>query len=99
MELTVSQRKETISLNNFVAAADVNIVVIIPSYRQPGLLPEAIASVLDQTGAPPTAIVIVDDGCPYPASAQVALDGVIVVQFNPAGECCTLREWWHSQES
>ncbi len=30
--------------------------------------------------------------------AQVALDGLIVVQFNPAGECCSLREWWHAQE-
>jgi hypothetical protein len=33
------------------------------------------------------------------SGAQVALDGVIVVEFNSAGECCSLREWWHSQEA
>ena len=30
--------------------------------------------------------------------ARVVLDGLIVVEFNPTGECRSLREWWHGQE-
>ena len=48
------------------------IAVVIPAHRQPGLLPEAIASVLAQEGAPPTAAVVVDDGCPWPETRRVA---------------------------
>lgn len=55
-------------------AADIGVAVIVPAFRQPGLLPEAILSVLDQIGAPPAAVVVVDDGCPYPATARTALD-------------------------
>jgi glycosyltransferase involved in cell wall biosynthesis len=40
------------------------IAVIIPAHRQPGLLAEAIRSVLVQEGGPPAAAVVVDDGCP-----------------------------------
>src|SRR3954463_5585255 len=57
-----------------LTAADIAIVVIIPAFQQPGLLAEAILAVLDQTDAPPTAVVVVDDGCPYPATARTALD-------------------------
>src|SRR5688572_8504387 len=53
--------------------AAVAIVVVIPAWRQPGLLPEALASVLAQQGAPPIAAVVVDDGCPSPSTAAVAL--------------------------
>ena len=53
--------------------AAVAIAVIIPAWRQPGLLPEALASVLAQLGAPPVAAVVVDDGCPSPSTAVVAL--------------------------
>ena len=51
----------------------IEVAVIIPAYRQPGLLPEAILSVLDQQGAPPAAAVVVDDGCPFPETAETAL--------------------------
>ncbi len=50
----------------------VRIAVVIPAYGQPALLPEAIASILDQRGAPPTAAVVVDDGCPFPETRAVA---------------------------
>jgi glycosyltransferase involved in cell wall biosynthesis len=50
------------------------VAVVIPAYRQPGLLAEAVLSALDQQGAPPTAVVVVDDGCPYPATARTAAD-------------------------
>ena len=49
------------------------IGVIIPAHRQPGLLAEAIASVLAQEGAPPAAAVVVDDGCPYPETSRTAV--------------------------
>lgn len=53
--------------------AAVAIAVIIPAWRQPGLLPEALAAVLAQRGTPPVAAVVVDDGCPSPATAAIAL--------------------------
>ncbi|TCZ66033.1 glycosyltransferase [Roseicella aquatilis] len=53
--------------------AQVAIAVVIPAWNQPGLLPEALASLLAQEAAPPLAAVVVDDGCPSPATAAVAL--------------------------
>ncbi len=53
-------------------AAEVMLAVVIPAYGQPGLLPEAIESVLAQQGAPPTAMVVVDDGCPDPETSRIA---------------------------
>ena len=52
----------------------VALAVITPAYRQPGLLAEAIAAVLGQSGGPPAAAVVVDDGCPFPETAETALD-------------------------
>src|SRR4051794_4382568 len=51
----------------------VTVAVVIPAWNQPGLLPEALASVLAQQDAPALAAVVVDDGCPSPATASVAL--------------------------
>jgi hypothetical protein len=58
--------------------AAIEVAVIIPAYRQPGLLPEAILSVLDQQGGdqqggPPAAAIVVDDGCPFPETAETTL--------------------------
>ena len=53
-------------------AAEVRIAVVIPAHGQPGLLPEALESVLAQQGAPPTAMVVVDDGCPDPDTTRIA---------------------------
>ncbi len=50
----------------------IRLAVVIPAHRQPGLLPEAIAAVLAQRGAPPTAAIVVDDGCPWPATSATA---------------------------
>ncbi len=55
-----------------LAAAEVALAVIIPAHGQPGLLPEAIEAVLAQQGAPPTAVVVVDDGCPDPDTTRIA---------------------------
>lgn len=43
---------------------------IIPAYKQPGLLGEAILSVLRQSA--PAAAVVVDDGCPMEETREVA---------------------------
>jgi glycosyltransferase involved in cell wall biosynthesis len=51
---------------------EIAIAVIIPAYRQPGLLAEAIRSVLAQEGGPPAAAVVVDDGCPDPDTSRTA---------------------------
>jgi glycosyltransferase involved in cell wall biosynthesis len=55
-----------------VGPGEITLAVIIPAWRQPGLLAEAIASALGQQGAPPTAVVVVDDGCPFPDTAETA---------------------------
>lgn len=71
-----------------IRAADaVEVAVVIPSYGQPGLLPEAILAALDQAGAPRLGIVVVDDGCPDPASRDVAL---AFAAAHP-GRVCVLR--------
>ncbi|MFH5926654.1 glycosyltransferase [Roseomonas xinghualingensis] len=49
------------------------IAVVIPSYRQPALLAEAVESVLSQRGARRVAAVVVDDGCPMPETRETAL--------------------------
>lgn len=46
---------------------------IIPAHRQPGLLAEALLSVLRQEGGPSAAAVVVDDGCPSPETSRTAL--------------------------
>lgn len=53
-------------------AEAVRIAVVIPAWSQPVLLTEALESVLAQAGAPPTAAVVVDDGCPFPATWHTA---------------------------
>lgn len=41
------------------------IAIIVPVFKHPGLLPEALDAALAQRGGVSVAIVIVDDGCPY----------------------------------
>lgn len=66
---------------------EVAVAVIIPAHRQPGLLAEAIASVLAQEGGPSAAAVVVDDGCPYPDTTRTA---VAMAAAHP-GRVFTLR--------
>jgi succinoglycan biosynthesis protein ExoW len=48
------------------------IGVIVPYFqRSPGLLRRAVRSALDQSGIPPSLIVIVDDGSPHPARLEL----------------------------
>lgn len=55
-----------------LAPEAVRIAVVVPAWGQPGLLPEAIESALAQQGAPPLAVVVVDDGCPHPETSRTA---------------------------
>jgi len=49
-----------------------DLAVIIPYYqRQPGILSRAIQSALEQKAAPSFAIIVVDDGSPVPARAEI----------------------------
>ncbi len=52
---------------------DVQIACVIPAFGQPGLLAEALASVMAQT-LPGVAAVVVDDGCRMPETREVALE-------------------------
>ncbi len=47
------------------------VVVVIPVFKHPGLLAEAVESVLAQRANFDIATVIVDDGCPFPETADV----------------------------
>lgn len=47
------------------------VVVIVPVFKHSGLLPEAIEAVLAQKAPFSIATVIVDDGCPFPETAQI----------------------------
>ncbi len=49
------------------------VACVIPAYKQPGLLAEALASVMAQT-LPDVAAIVVDDGCPMPETREVALE-------------------------
>jgi len=50
-----------------------SVACVIPAYKQPGLLAEALASVMAQT-LPDARAVVVDDGCPMPETREVALE-------------------------
>lgn len=54
----------------------IKIAIVIPVFKQPGLLTEAITSALAQQVNVPYAIVIVNDGCPYAETHRVALEFV-----------------------
>ena len=60
--------------------ADPEVAVIIPSYRQPALLAEAVGSVLSQRGPRRVAAVVVDDGCPMPETRET---GLSLARANP----------------
>lgn len=49
-----------------------DVAVVVPVHRQPGLLAEALDSVLRQEGIAAHAVVV-DDGCPFPETRTVAL--------------------------
>ena len=52
----------------------VRVAIIVPTYKQPGLLTEALDTALRQRCDFGYSIVIVEDGCPFPETAQVCRD-------------------------
>lgn len=52
---------------------DVAVAVVIPAFKQPGLLPEALQSVIEQRAEFPIGAVVVDDGCPFAETREAAL--------------------------
>lgn len=48
------------------------LAVVIPVFKQPGLLAEAVESVLSQRSERRIGCVIVDDGCPFPETGATA---------------------------
>ncbi|HEY8611014.1 MAG TPA: glycosyltransferase family A protein, partial [Roseomonas sp.] len=49
------------------------VAVVIPTWRQPSLLAEAVESVLSQEGPRRIAAVVLDDGCPMAETRETAL--------------------------
>lgn len=69
VEVRVSASYSGLDADPLVTASEAwpshcDVAVIIPSFKQPGFIPEAIASVLAQRTDLKIAAVIVDDGCP-----------------------------------
>jgi len=52
-------------------AGPVRVAVVVPTFRQPGLLAEAIDSALSQWTSFAVAIVLVNDGCPFDETDRV----------------------------
>lgn len=62
------------SLDDVAAAGEAPVIaVIIPFFqREPGLLAQCVRSILDQPDAPSYRIIVVDDGSPIAAEAELA---------------------------
>lgn len=60
--------------NDATASGDAPVIAIIIPYfqRKPGLLAQCVRSILDQADAPPYQIIVVDDGSPVAAEADLA---------------------------
>lgn len=67
----------------------VALAVVIPAFKQPGLLPEALESVLNQRAGFSIATVIVDDGCPFTETRDAALT---YSRCHPQRVCYVRRE-------
>src|SRR3954452_5679571 len=52
----------------------IRVAVIVPTYRQPGLLAEALDTALRQRCDFGYSIVVVEDGCPFPETGRVCRD-------------------------
>ena len=52
----------------------IQVAVIVPTYKQPGLLAEALDTALRQRCDFGYSIIVVEDGCPFPETAQVCRD-------------------------
>src|SRR4051812_2829391 len=50
------------------APADPWVVVVVPAYKQAQYLKDAVLSAVRQSMRDRTRVVIVNDGCPYPAT-------------------------------
>ena len=56
------------------------IAIVVPAFRHPSLLAEALESAVRQEAAVPHAVVVVNDGCAFPATHEV---GVAYARAHP----------------
>ncbi len=70
--MTVSTQVRTTDSTEIIApTGQPRVAVVIPVFKHPGLFAEAIESVLAQTANFEIAVVVVNDGCPFPETEQV----------------------------
>lgn len=69
---TESNESPHVAVASASAPSQIRVAVIIPTYKQPLLLEEALECALRQENAPPYAIVLVNDGCPLQETHRVA---------------------------
>ncbi len=55
-------------------AENVRVAVVVPTYKHSGLLVEALSTALAQDTDFAYAVVVVDDGCPFPETGRVCLE-------------------------
>lgn len=67
--LSIAGEEDDATINREVSstldASLVQVAIIVPIYKHPGLLIEAITSALRQTASDIIAIILVNDGCPF----------------------------------
>ncbi|HEY1836993.1 MAG TPA: glycosyltransferase [Rhizomicrobium sp.] len=63
------------------------LAIVIPAFKQPGLLSEALSSILNQKASFGIGAVVVDDGCPFAETRQTA---IAFARANP-GRICYVR--------
>ena len=56
------------------STGDVRVAIVVPAYRQPGLLVEALDTALAQKTNFPYAIIVINDGCRFDETDQVCRD-------------------------
>jgi len=61
-------------MSSIESSDNIKIAVIMPTFKQPALLVEALESALSQECSIPSAIVVVNDGCPFNSTHMVCLN-------------------------
>jgi glycosyltransferase involved in cell wall biosynthesis len=72
-EARTKARSESLRSSARSGLASLDIMAVIPSFKQPGFLSEALESVLAQRGDARVGGVIVDDGCPFEQTRSIGL--------------------------
>lgn len=69
----LEQKAGLLEVNSEPGPFHCDVAVVIPVFKQPGFLPEALNSILTQRTMLKIGAVIVDDGCPMPGTREAGM--------------------------